>query len=127
MVKNRYDEVFSVEMEGWCYGLETYPGEVYPELVHRIIKELKESLERAIQHNVVFDIVDLSARFSKASKYLVSEKDLVFSLLAQLPLPNQLDEDGMYTLAAVVDKVDKVYEGTLEKLQKRWKKLNEAA
>lgn len=129
MVKNKYDQVFKVEIDGWCYGLERYPGDIYPELVHGIIRELKGSFDRAIRHNLAFDIMDISARICKSAKYLVPQKEIVFSLLVNLPSPNSLssDMDAMYTLANIIDKVEQVYPGALDRLQKRWKRVSATA
>ena len=56
-VIDSYDEIFGVEIDGWCYGVTNYPGEIFPGLVHRVIKELSPSFSAAIEHNVVFDIL----------------------------------------------------------------------
>ncbi len=117
---DRFSEIFAVEIDGWCYGIANYPGEIYPELVHRVIKELRESFRVAIEHGVMFDILDIAGKISKASKYLVGEKEAAYSILAQLPNPARLPEDQMYTMASIIDKVEAVYGGTLEKLQRKW-------
>jgi len=117
----RFAEIFAVEIDGWCYGLANFPGEVYPELVHRVIKELADSFRLAIDHGVAFDVIELASKFAKSAKFVVTEKEATYSILAQLPNPAVLNEDGQYTLAAIVDKVDQVFEGTLEKLQNRWR------
>ena len=47
-VINRYDEVFQIEMDGWCFGITNYPGEVSAQVVHRIIRELASSFQAAM-------------------------------------------------------------------------------
>lgn len=89
-VKNRYDEVFQIEMEGWAYGLSNYPGEIFPELVFRVVRELESSFTAAIQNGHAFNIVELSQLFSKSAKYLVHEKDITFCILSVMPLPGKL-------------------------------------
>ncbi|NDC39025.1 MAG: hypothetical protein EBZ48_13410 [Proteobacteria bacterium] len=115
-----YEEVFNVEIDGWCYGIENYPGEFYPNLVHLIIREMKPMLKGVLEKGVVFNIVGIAEKMAKASKYRVHEKELAFSILAQLPNPSELSEDGQYAMAQVLDKVEQVYEGVLERLERRW-------
>lgn len=119
-VKNRYDEVFEIEIDGWCFGITNYPGEVSPQIVHRIIRELATGFQSAIEHNVVFDINDLAARFSKAARYLIHEKELAFAIIAQLPNPATLLEEQQCVLGLVIDKVEQAYPGALESFYKRW-------
>lgn len=119
-VKDRYDEVFEVEMEAWCYGLTNFPGEIFPGLIHRVIKELGPTFKEAIECHYVFDVIKTSQRFSKAAKYLISDKEVAFSILSQLPNPTQLDEDGQFVMAQVIDQVERSYGGALDRLQKKW-------
>jgi len=119
-VKDRYDEIFAIEIEGWCYGISTFPGEIFRGLVHRVIKELNPSFKAAVEHNVVFDILDISKRFSKAAKFLIHEKEVAFSILLQLPNPLTLDEDQQFVIAQIVDKVEQAYGGAIDRLQKKW-------
>ena len=118
---DRYDEMFAIEVEGWCYGIENYPGEVFPGLIHAVIKELRPSFKAAIEHNVMYDILAIPKRVSRACKFLVHEKEIAFSILAQLPHPSQLDEDGQFIMAQIIDHVEQKYGGALERLQKKWK------
>ncbi|MGI6524219.1 MAG: hypothetical protein ACOX2O_02855 [Bdellovibrionota bacterium] len=119
-VKNRFNEVFDIEMDGMCYGIEKYPGEIFPGLVHALIKELSISLKLAVENYYPFDIIALAKKMSKAAKYLVNEKEITFSILAYLPHPNTLDEDGQFTLAQIIDQVEQTYGGALERLQRKW-------
>ncbi len=119
-VKDRYDEVFKVEMDGWCYGISNFPGEIFPGLIHRVIKELSPSFKEAIEHHLVFNVIETSQKFSKAAKYLISDKEIAFSILSQLPNPVGLDEDSQFVLAQVIDQVERTYGGALERLQKKW-------
>lgn len=119
-VKDRYDEVFKIEMEGWCYGLSNYPGEIFPGLIHRVIKELGPSFQEAIEHHLVFNVIETAQKFSKAAKYLINEKEIAFSILSQLPNPVGLGEDEQFVLAQIIDQVERSYGGALERLQKKW-------
>ena len=118
--KQHIKDLFSIEVDGWCYGVQNYPGEIYPGLIHAVIRELAPSYRVAIEHGYDFDIVDASKRFSRAAKYLVHEKEICFSILAQLPNPSTLNEEGQFTLAQIIDQVEKKYGGALARLQKKW-------
>lgn len=119
-VLDRFDEIFDVEVDGWCFGITNYPGEVFPGLIHRIIKELEETFRAAIEHNVIFDILDISLRFSRAAKYLVDEREICFSILAQLPNPASLEEDAQFVLAQIIDQAEQAYGGAVDRLEKKW-------
>lgn len=126
-VRDSYDEIFETEMNGWCYGIENYPGAIYPALLHRVIRELSVSLRTAINHNVVFDIPALAYNVSRAAKFLVPEKDIAYSILSQLPFPWELGEDGMYVLGAVVDRMEQAHPGSYARLQRKWQMNKKAA
>jgi len=119
-VLNRYDEVFKIEMDAWCFGITNYPGEVSPQVVHRIIRLLSSSFQTAIEHNVVFDILDFSTKLSVAARCLVHEQEIAYSIIAQLPNPANLHEDQQCVLGMVIDKVEQKYPGVLETFYKRW-------
>ena len=119
-VKNRYDEIFEVEVDGWCYGLSHFHGEVHPGIVFRVVGELSVSFRAAVENNVVFDVMDVATRLSKAAKYLVHEKEIAFAILAQLPSPSGLTEESQFVLAQIVDQIEQAYGGALERLQKKW-------
>lgn len=108
-------------MEGWAYGLANYPGEIFPELVFRVIRELESSFVTAISNGYAFNIIELSELFSKAAKYLVHEKDICFCILSILPLPGSLDLDSQFVMAQVIDQVEQTYGGALERMEKKWK------
>jgi len=127
-VKDKFDEVFEIEMAGWCCGIEKYPGEIFSGLIHAVIKELESSFRAAVEHNYAFNILDLSSRISKAAKYLVHEKEIAFSILARLPNPTTLSgEEAQYTLARIIDQVEQAYGGALERLQRKWSLENKKA
>lgn len=119
-VINRFDEIFEIETDGWCYGIQNYPGEIFPGLVHAIVKELAPSYQAAIEHNVIFDILELAQKIARAAKYLVHEKEIAFSILANFPNPSTLDEDGQFVMAQIIDQVEQEYGGALARLQRKW-------
>jgi len=119
-IKDRYDEVFEIEVDGWCFGLANYPGEVSAQIVHRIVRELASSFQAAVAHNVVFNILDIAGKFSKASRYLVHEKELAFAIISQLPNPSILEEEQQCVLGMIIDQVEQAYGGALDSFYKRW-------
>lgn len=120
-VKGKYDEVFQIEMEGWAYGLSNYPGEVFPELVFRVIRELETSFISAIEHHYAFNLIEVATLFSRSAKYLVHEKDIVFCILSLFPSPARFDEDGQFVMAQIIDQAEQAYGGAIERLEKKWK------
>lgn len=125
-IKGRYNEVFEVEIDGWCYGLSHFSGEISAGLVHSVIKELAPSLREAILHNVAFDVSELGKKFSKAAKYLVSDREIAFYILLFLPNPSaaDLDDDARCVIGMVVDRAEQVYgDGSgsiLARLERKW-------
>lgn len=119
--KHRYDEIFEIEVDGWCYAITRFPGEISASIVHRLIKEFSPSLERAVVSHYAFNPLSVAQRLSKAAKYLVSEKEILFCLLTHLPRPDVLDEEAQYVLAMIVDQAERVYGGVLTRLERKWK------
>jgi hypothetical protein len=120
-VIDRYDEVFQIEIDGWCFGITNFPGEISPSMIHHILRELSIGFHAAIEHNVVFNVVEVAGKFSKAARYLIHEKEIAFAIMAQLPNPNMLDEERQCVLGMVIDTVEQVYPGALETFYQRWR------
>ncbi len=120
-VKDRYDEVFEIEIDGWLFGLANYPGEISPQVIHRIVRELATSFHLAIEHNVVFNILQIANRFSEAARFLVHEQEIAMAIVAQLPNPATLEEDPQLALGLVIDQVEQAYPGALASFYNRWK------
>ena len=116
----RYGEIFEIEAEGWCYGIQNYPGEIFPALVHAVVREMGPWFLDSIQNGYVFDPLKLGADISKAAKYLIHEKEVAFSIVAQLPHPSSLNETEQFVMAQIVDKVEKEYGGVIDRLQRKW-------
>lgn len=119
-VKDRFDEVFEIEIEGWCYGITNFPGEVSSGLVHRVIRELTDVFFAAITHNYAFNILSVAERLSRAAKFLVDEREITFSILAQLPNPIVISEEQQFILAQIVDQAEQAYGGAVERLERKW-------
>lgn len=119
-VKERYNEVFEIEINGWCFAITNFPGEISPELIHYIIRELAIGFHAAIEHNVVFNVVDIAGKLSQAARYLVLEKELVFSIVAQLPNPNVLEPEQLDVLEEILRIVENAYPGTIDSFNDRW-------
>lgn len=119
-VKNRYDEVFEIEIDGWCFGLTNYPGEISAPIVHRIIRELATSFQTAIEHNVVFNILEISDKLAEAARFLIKPEEITSAIVAQLPNPATLLEEQQCVLGLVIDQVEQAYPGSLDAFYKRW-------
>lgn len=119
-VKDRFDEIFEIEIDGWCYGVTNFPGEVSSGLIHRVIRELTDVFLASIEHNYVFNILTVAERMSKAAKFLIDEREITFSILAQLPNPVLLTEDQQFILAQIVDQAEQAYGGAVERLERKW-------
>lgn len=126
-IKDRYDEVFEIEINGWLFGLANYPGEISPQVIHRIIRELATSFHLAIEHNVVFNLLQIANRFSEAARFLVHEQEIAMAIVAQLPNPATLEEDQQLVLGLVIDQVEQAYPGALASFYNRWKIGRKAA
>ena len=121
MKEKSLEELFWIMIDGWAHGIKHYPGDIYPELVYRVVKELHTDLDLAIRCNIVIDVMVIVQKFSAAAKFLVPEKELLFNILAQLPAPKQLKtEDQLYTLAQTIDKAESAHPGAIARLEKRW-------
>lgn len=119
-VKDRYDEIFELEVGALCYALTNYPGEVFDTLFYMCLNDLKDSFRTAVESNVIFDMLDVAARLSKAAKYLIDERDIAFEILNLLPSPAQLEEDGQFILAQLVDQVEQSYGGAIDFVESKW-------
>ncbi len=119
-VKNRYDEVFEIEIDGWCFGLTNYPGDISPPVIHRIIRELATSFQAAIEHNVVFNVIQIAGKFSESARFLIHEREIAMAIVAQLPNPATLLEEQQCVLGLVIDQVEQAYPGALDSFYKRW-------
>ncbi len=118
---NKFEEAFEFEISAWCYGLKHYPGEIHRALVHKVIQEMSPVLFEAIYNNYIFDLVKVAQRFCQASKYLIAEVEVVYSMLARIPPPRLFKtEDQMYTVAAILDGVEKKYPGAIARVEERW-------
>lgn len=120
-IRASYNHTIEHELAAYATALENYPGEIFPELVFRFVRELEETFVRAIEHNVAFDILYVAKEIARAGKYLVHEKDIAFCILSVLPPPSKFSEDAQFTLGQIVDQVEKAYGGALERLDKKWR------
>lgn len=118
---SHFEELFDVELDGWCHGLRHFPGEISADLVHLLLKEMRPCFEDAVKHQYNFDILEVSRRISKASKYLVDEREIAFGILLHLPNPLRRSEGEQYTVGGIVKRVEDAYGGALAPITKHWK------
>lgn len=115
-----YREILKIELEGWCYGIANYPGEMHSSLVHRIIEELRPTFYRALNERVEIDFLKLASKIAQASKYCVDERELVISMLSHLPNPDTLDEESAEYVQNAIDRVKKTFPDVEDILQLKW-------
>jgi hypothetical protein len=126
-VKDRYDEVFEIEIDGWIFGLTNYPGEISTRIVHRLVRELASSFLAAIEHNVVFNILAIAQKISEASRFRIHEQEIAMAIVAQLPNPATLLEEQQCVLGMIIDQVEQAYPGALSSFYNRWRIGSKAA
>ena len=124
-VKHSFNEIFDVEVDGWCYGLTHFPGEIHPAIVFRVIKELSLAFNEAVKAHYVFNVLDLALKLSRSAKYLVGEREIAFAILAELPNPLELSEEEQFIVAQIVDQVEQAYGGVVERLTRKWRQDHE--
>jgi hypothetical protein len=117
-VKNRYDELFAAEMDGWCYGIANYPGELYPALVHRVICELRVSFVGAVEHGFVFDLESVAHQLAQAGKYVVPADEIALAIAGQLPAP--ASHDQQFILNQIIRPLEHKKPDLWALLQRRW-------
>jgi hypothetical protein len=120
-VADKYNEIFEIEIDCWCYGFVKFPGEITPALVHRVIKELTGIFKAAIDHNYVFNLHETAQLIFESVGKVIDEKEITFAILAQFPQPYELSEDGQFIMAQIIDQAEQRYGGVLERLEKKWK------
>jgi hypothetical protein len=120
-----YQEIFNIEINGWCHGLSQYPGEISQTLVFSAVQALGASFRRAILEKSTIDIPDIANRLSKASKYLVSEQDIVLRILANFPHPSSVDAESQQIMGQIIDQVDRKFKGIKSLLELKWQKNTE--
>jgi len=118
--QKQFPKIFEVEIKGWCYGIEKYPGEIFSGLIHSVIKEMSDLFDASLTAKYVFDIIKVSEQISQSARYLVNKKEIAFFILAQLPNPEDLKPEYRETLALIIDQVEQKYGGALERLEKKW-------
>ena len=116
-----YQRIFQIEIDGFCHGIRNYPGEIYDELVHIIIEDLADSVLLAIKDGYSFNLLTVAEKICEATKFRISAEGTVAKLLSILPHPGKLSEDEQFVLAQIIDGVDRIIPGTLDRLQWEWR------
>lgn len=130
MVTNsRYNkEIFDIEIEGWCYGLRNYPGEVYTELVSSVLDEVSPCFKAALEIGLAFDVLNIAEKFVEASHYIVDHYTITKLICQKLPNPNKIeDEDELYVIAEILDKIEKQYIGIHIVMENFWNEQSSEA
>lgn len=121
-------EVFDVEIEGWCYGLRNYPGEVYTELVSSVLDEVSPCFKAALEIGLAFDVLKIAEKFVEATHYIVDHYTITKLICQKLPNPNKMDdEDELYVIAEILDKIEKQYVGIHIVMENFWNEQSSEA
>ena len=118
----RYAEIFLAEVECWCFGISNFPGQLYPKLIHRVIKEMSPTFRAAIDNGYIFDVFATAKKIYSACAGVISEKQIVYSILANLPLAFELEEESLFILAQIIDQVEQQYGGVIDQMEALWKR-----
>ena len=124
---HEFEEIFEIELDCWCYGLQRVNREIDSSVLHKVIKEFAPVLLKSIQHLYVCDLIETSRRLTSAARCKVSQKEITFYILSYLPSPSELTEEQSATLQKIVDGVEKTYGGAVQRLEKRWKAMKAIA
>lgn len=111
---NSYAEIFPIEIEGWCYGIESFPGELSALTVKRVVLQLQPSFFKALREGIAIDIVSIARQFTIAARGVVSVREVAEWLVLAMPAPQYLDEDAMYLLANALSAADASNEGLID-------------
>ena len=119
-MSNSYGEIFELELDCWCAGLERVQEPIDRSVLHQVIKEFSPVLREAIEHSYVCDIVATANQLVTSAKLKSIEKEIAFYILAQLPSPAELTHTQSVILEQIVDTVEQKYGGARKRLEKKW-------
>lgn len=117
----RLIENFHTVIDGYCHGISKYEGEIDDEIISILIKDIRPAFEEAIENEYQFDLLAIAEQFCEATSFKVTPESVVASLLDILPTPSVIGADEQFVLAQIIDPVDQVIPGTLDRLQWEWK------
>jgi hypothetical protein len=118
--RTTYKRLFPLEIRSWQEAIANYEGEVSDELVYDCLDVIFPAFRKAIACGVVFDVMDISAQFSRSAKYLVDERMIAFKILASLPDPLSVSEDERMVISTIAELVEERYRGTVAYLERKW-------
>lgn len=117
---NPYERQFNRNLEFWISGLESYPGEIFPGLVHGVLQRMGRIFHGALEHDYEYDLLGVATRISKAVKYLVHEQEIAFGIVAQFPPPERLREGGQSCMKRLIRQVETEYGPVVDRLERKW-------
>lgn len=119
-MSRNFGEIFELELRCWCSGLERVSETIDSNVLHQVIKEFAPVLREAVENYYVCDITDTAIKLIASSRCRVSEKEIVFSILAHLPLPAEINEPQAVVLNKIVAQVEIKHTGATKRLEKKW-------
>src|SRR5690606_4785471 len=113
----------NLEMACWYQALAAVPGEITPQLIHVLIKEMSGTFLTTINRGFSFSLTETAEKLHAVSKGAVNRKELVFHLIAQLPHPKVLSDAANETLNQILVRTEKTYPDVIRRYESRLKKL----
>lgn len=115
-----FQRKFEIEIESWCFGLEQLKEPPLPQVLFKVIRELRGVLLGAIEAGYAFDIRITAEKLFFAAKKTVPQKEILFALLAILPDPESLPVEQKRIFSVIVAQVEMVEGGAVQRMRQRW-------
>ena len=114
-MSHSYAEIFPIEIEGWCRGIENFPGELSPLTIKRIVFQLQPAFLMAFESGLQVDLVAIARQFSVAARGVVALREVLEWLVEALPGPNGLSVDSLYSIADALGQANSSLPGLLDR------------
>ncbi len=120
-----FKRAFEREIDSWCYGMEKLGEVPLPQVVFKIIRELRAVFEEATKQGYVFDIDFVARRLYESSGKIVPLREVVFALVAVLPNTESLSNDEKRTYALTLARLERSHSGAVDRVKQRVQAIRE--
>jgi len=120
-----YEKTVIFELNSWCFGLEQLGEKILPGVVHKIVKEFAPLSNESINHVYAPNLLEIAQRLSVSSGGVVSEKEIAFAFLANLPQPQDLSREEKEIFTLVVLPVERKFGKAVKRIQERFQLENQ--
>lgn len=90
-----YEELFAIEVKAWKYGVQENAADLTPELFKKVLSDMRDLFSSAIENNYKFELIETAEKFSEAAQKTLSAKEVAYTILANLPAGNDLEQEAM--------------------------------